>query len=218
MRVRRPVAGPGCFAAALALLLPALAHADLYSWVDEQGNLHFSNVERPKKAAQGPDVESFGGQPAVVMVLPDGKARTLYPVEVTRYDEILHRAAAHYRLPFAYLKAVAKVESNFNPRAVSRADAKGLMQLMDGTAALLAVEDPFDPEQAIFGGARYLRMLANEFGGDLELTTAAYNAGPERVRRSKGVPKIEETMRYVERVLTLYALYRKREGEGRDGT
>jgi hypothetical protein len=198
---------------ALSVLGVTPARAEIYSWVDDSGVLHFTDVD-PRHLAgamkpyAGPDTESFGGQPPVVQELPGGNERTLFPVHVTRYDEILQRAAEHYRLPFAFLKAIAKVESNFNPRAVSRADAKGLMQLMDETAARLAVDDPFDPEQAIFGGARYLRMLANRFHGDLSLTAAAYNAGPLRVEQAKGVPKIEETQRYVERVLKLYQHYR----------
>lgn len=203
------------------LAAPVAAQADIYSWVDAQGNLHFSNVKNgslPSGAAvmqayDGEDAEYFGGEPPLILVLENGEKRTLYKVDVDRYDAIFRRAAEHYNLPFAFLKAVAKVESNFNPHAISRADAKGLMQLMDGTAALLGVTDAFEPEQAIFGGARYLRMLANMFDGDLTLTTAAYNAGPERVKKSRGVPKIEETQRYVERVLQIYRHYRGREGE-----
>jgi hypothetical protein len=204
-----------CVLALAVIFAPRFAAAEIYSWVDEQGELHFSNLptnDARVKRYGGVDVESFGGNPPVVIVLEGGQERTLFPVEVTTYDDLFRRAAEHYRLPFAFLKAVAKVESNFNPRAISRAAAKGLMQLMDETCVRVDVSDPFDPEQAIFGGARYLRMLANEFGGDLVLTTAAYNAGPERVRRVGRVPSIEETTKYVERVLKLYRYYQNREG------
>jgi soluble lytic murein transglycosylase-like protein len=85
------------------------------------------------------------------------------------------------------------------------------MQLIDPTARRMKVEDPFDPRQNIFGGARYLRLLANQFDGDLVRTTAAYNAGPERVRRAGGIPNIRETRRYVRRVLEMYRHYRLQE-------
>lgn len=210
--------------AVLALVLgPAsTARADIYGWVDKDGVLHFTNIDAkqqpaparaPAKKSGDVDVESFGGEGPLVLTLPDGEERKLYPLQATRYDPLIQRAADHYRLPFAFLKAIAKVESNFNPHAVSHADAKGLMQLMDGTAASLSVENPFEPEQAIFGAARYLRMLANEFDGDLSLTAAAYNAGPERVKKARGIPAINETVRYVERVLKLYRHY-QRHGSG----
>jgi soluble lytic murein transglycosylase-like protein len=198
----------------LLLFSSSAARAEVYTWVDADGVLHFSEVDGTKDgqylAYTESDVEGFGGQAPVVQMLRDGSKRTLYPADVTRYDQILQRAADHYRLPFAFLKAVAKIESNFNPRAVSHANAKGLMQIIDGTARSLSVEDPFDPEQSIFGGARYLRTLANMFEGDLALTAAAYNAGPERVKRTGGVPKIPETMRYVDRVIEMYRFYSRR--------
>lgn len=205
----------GAVAGAWGLLFAAApAQAEVYTWVDADGVLHFAEVDGTRDQSYlqyaESDLEGFGGQTPKVQVLSDGSKRTLYPADVTRFDPILRRAAEHYRLPMAFLKAVAKVESNFNPRAVSRANAKGLMQIIDPTARDLNVEDPFDPEQAIFGGARYLRTLANLFDGDLALTAAAYNAGPERVKKSGGVPKIPETMRYVERVLEMYRFYSKR--------
>ena len=199
---------------AVFLLWAPVVQAEVYTWVDADGVLHFAEVDgtldqRYQDYADS-DVEGFGGQRPKVQVLSDGSKRTLYAVNVTRYDHILERAAEHYRLPAAFLKAVAKVESNFNPKAVSSAQAKGLMQIIDGTARSLNVADPFDPEQSIFGGARYLRPLANMFDGDLALTAAAYNAGPERVKRAGGIPKIQETMRYVERVLEMYRFYSRR--------
>lgn len=204
------------WAVGLAVLfgLVTPAPAQVYTWVDADGVLHFAEVDGTKDASYqqytDSDLEGFGGETPVVQVLSDGSKRTLYRADVNRYDATLRRAAEHYRLPMAFLKAVAKVESNFNPRAVSSANAKGLMQIIDSTARLLNVQDPFDPEQSIFGGARYLRTLANLFDGDLALTAAAYNAGPERVKRAGGVPKIPETMRYVERVLEMYRFYEKR--------
>ncbi len=191
---------------------PSTAHADVYSWVDGEGVIHLTNV-RPNanfKPYVAEDSEGFGGERPIVMAMPGGRKRVLYRVNVSRFDDIFRRAAEHYRLPFAFLKAVAKVESNFNPRAVSHAQAKGLMQLIDSTAAAMRVADPFDPEQNIFGGARYLRVLANQFDGNMALVAAAYNSGPARVRRLGRIPRIRETQRYVRRVLQMYRHYRGR--------
>ena len=202
---------PALAAVCLGLAIPSAARAELYSWVDRDGVIHLTNIgpNANYRPYAGNDVEGFGGQKPVVLIVPTGRPRVLYPVNVSRFDPILHEAADHYRLPFAFLKAVAKVESNFNPRAVSRAQAKGLMQLIDSTAASMSVEDPFDPRQSIFGGARYLRILANEFGGNMALTAAAYNSGPARVKRLGRIPRIRETQRYVRRVLEMYRYYQR---------
>ena len=187
---------------------PATARAELYSFVDGEGRLHFTNVPGGEaRPYRGDDAEGFGGRQPIVIDLPGASETVAYPVDVDRFDAIISRAARHYDLPFAFVKAVAKVESNFNPRAISSARAKGLMQLMDATAASLEVRDVFDPEQNVFGGARYLRQLANQFDGDLALTAAAYNCGPDRVRRLGRIPNIRETKAYVRRVLQVYRHY-----------
>jgi len=204
---------------ALTLSLSASpARAEIYSWVDAQGGIHFTDVD-PKKAQKNPtrgavvrvgeETDGFGGQPPLIIKLEGGEERKLYAVDIAAYDDFFRGAAAHYKLPMEFLKAIAKVESNFNPRALSPKAAKGMMQLIDGTARFVDVSDPFDPEQAIYGGARYLRHLANQFAGDLTLTAAAYNAGPEAVRKFAGVPPYDETQRYVERVLFVYRHYRR---------
>jgi soluble lytic murein transglycosylase-like protein len=100
------------------------------------------------------------------------------------------------------------VESNYDPRAVSQTGAQGLMQLMPETALRMQVRDAFDPRENIFGGTRYLRVLANMFNGDLTLTVAGYNAGEAAVVRYAGIPPFEETQGYVTRVLTYYRRYR----------
>lgn len=194
---------------ALCWALPVAAD-ELYSWQDDEGVIHLTQVAPTThgKPYHGTDAAGFGGESPMVLVL-EGQPRVLYRVNVKRFDDLFSRAARHYRLPFAFLKAVAKVESNFNPQAVSPAGAKGLMQLIDETAAHLQVKDPFDPEQAVFGGARYLRLLANQFEGDMSLALAAYNAGPERVKRLGRIPNITETQRYVRRVLEMYRYYLK---------
>jgi soluble lytic murein transglycosylase-like protein len=121
------------------------------------------------------------------------------------FARAVQRAANYYQLPQPLVWAVIKAESNFRMDAQSPAGAQGLMQLMPGTADAMGVADSFDPDQNILGGARYLRYLANRFGGDLRLTVAAYNAGPGAVKRHGGVPPYRETRTYLERVLHFYA-------------
>lgn len=120
------------------------------------------------------------------------------------YREIIARACQENQVDWKLVAALIRVESNFNPRAVSPKGAQGLMQLMPSTQADLGVRDPFSPEENIRGGVRYLRWLLDAFQGDLELTLAAYNAGIRRVREVQAVPPIPETQRYVARILALY--------------
>lgn len=121
--------------------------------------------------------------------------------KVSPYLGHVKAAAARHGVPEELLHAVIRVESNFNPRAVSPRGARGLMQLMPATARELGVHDPFDPAANIDGGARYLRRLLEAFGHDVRLAVAAYNAGPMAVRRWGGVPRYRETEQYVPRVL-----------------
>lgn len=123
----------------------------------------------------------------------------------SRYDETIARAAAAHDLDPSLVKSVMLVESGFNPRAVSRKGARGLMQLMPATARMYGVSDVFDAGQNIEGGARYLTYLLNLYSGDLEQTLAAYNAGEGAVQKYGGIPPYDETQLYVHKTLT--ALY-----------
>lgn len=123
------------------------------------------------------------------------------PLPASLLSPIFERAASMYGLAPSLLWTVAQRESGLRPCAVSRAGALGLMQLMPETASWLGVSDPFDPEQSIHGGARFLRMLLDRFDNDLALALGAYNAGPGRVESYGGVPPFEETLDYVGTIL-----------------
>lgn len=122
-------------------------------------------------------------------------------IDASSMDDIFLKAAETYQVPVNLIKAVAKTESNFNPDAVSCCGAQGVMQLMPATAAGLGVTDPFDAEQNIMGGTKYLSQMMDLYDGDVKLTLAAYNAGAGNVAKYGGVPPFKETQAYVERVM-----------------
>jgi hypothetical protein len=124
-----------------------------------------------------------------------------------KYDQVIRKIAEGYNVDRALVKAVIKVESNFNPTAVARAGAKGLMQLMPGTASILGVNDSFNPEENIRGGVRHLRYLLDLFKGDLQMVLAGYNAGENMVFLHHGIPPLKETQIYVQRVLRHFQDY-----------
>ena len=124
------------------------------------------------------------------------------------YEGLIREAAALYRIDAAVIRSVMQAESAFNPFAVSRTGAMGLMQLMPDVARAYEIEDPFDPRENIMGGARLLRKLLDSHHGNLELTLASYNAGPAAVARYGRVPPFRETRGYVKKVTTLIAFER----------
>lgn len=191
------------------------ARADIYACHNADGTIDYTNVRTPgRRCSRVVEGSSRAQRPSPSRAGRAGRARRprapADPARFRRYDGYIAEAAALYQLPIHFVRAVVKTESNFNPSVVSVDGAVGLMQLMPRTAASMGVRDPYDPRQNIFGGARFLRLLANRFGGDLVLTIAAYNAGPGAVERYRGVPPYAETQRYVRRVLGHY--YRLRAG------
>lgn len=120
-------------------------------------------------------------------------------------DEAIEQSARRHNVDPNLVRALVKVESNFNPNAVSRKGAMGLMQLMPFTARQLNVTNPFDPQQNVDAGVRHLKSLLEDFGGDVGLSLAAYNAGKGAVERSNGIPRYPETVNYVRRITSLYA-------------
>ena len=171
------------------------AIGDIYYYVDEEGVVHFSNV---------PTDERF----KFYM-----KERSSFPKEEgSAYEGLIREACERYGVDVALVKAMIKAESDFNPRAVSRRGAMGLMQLMPGTASLLKVRDSFDPRQNVEGGVRYIRYLLDKYRGDLVRALAAYNAGEGAVSSYGRIPPYPETQRYVQKVLRYYHEYR---GKGR---
>jgi soluble lytic murein transglycosylase-like protein len=185
---------------AVALSAAALpAQADIYAYTDQQGVAHFSNVptdaryalvmKSPPEPASGPDARLTGD----------------WHTRAASYAALINRAAQRAALQPALVRAVIAVESAFNPRAVSRAGAQGLMQLHPRTAKRYGVGDAFDPEQNVRGGTRYLSDLLRRYDNNLELALAAYNAGEDAVDRyGRHVPPYRETREYVPAVLRLY--------------
>jgi soluble lytic murein transglycosylase-like protein len=181
------------------LALPAAARPPLHTWTDKDGVLHVEDVPPSRRARTAPR-KTAPPTEAATAKRPDRwwEKRSDAPP-----DEI-DRAAAIHNIPAELVRAVIWAESAGDAGAISTAGAIGLMQLMPRTAGEMYVEDPVDPAQNIMGGTRYLRWLANQFNGDMILTLAAYNAGPDAVRKYGGVPPFEETRQYVRRVLAYY--------------
>ena len=122
-------------------------------------------------------------------------------------DSLIEQYSAKNGLDSAFVKAVIKQESGFQPKVTSHCGAMGLMQLMPATASSLGVKDAYDPEQNIAGGTKYLKGLLDRFGGDKSLALAAYNAGPNAVAKYNGIPPYKETQNYVKNIMSMYQKY-----------
>ena len=195
-----------------------------YAYTDANGVLHVTNVPGRRQGdwALYKSLEGSGGDDvARGRASGSGTAAQRTPVRLDaerlhRFDGFIRAAAQRYQLPESLLRAVIHTESNYYAQAVSRAGAVGLMQLMPKTAKALGVHDPHDPGQSIHGGARYLRLLANRYDGDMVLVLAAYNAGAGNVERYGGVPPFSETRAYVRSVLRRYYAYERQDQLGVD--
>jgi hypothetical protein len=184
--------------AALVLAGSGISRAEtLFSYVDENGVRIFTNIA-PKGPVQ--DLKMSGQPlPATGNTLPGGNRKTDVP-----YDLIIDKYAEEYRLDPALVRSMIATESSFNPKAVSRKGAQGLMQLMPSTAARHGVRDAFNPEENIRGGMKHMRFLLDTFGNDLNLSLAAYNAGENLVQRLGRIPDFKETHDYVRSIKQRY--------------
>lgn len=192
------------------LLLPILlfalapsAKADIYTYTDANGIVHFSNARENKNdkivVAMQRDEYRSGPVRSQVRISQDGK---------NRYAPLVEEAARIYQVDAALLHAVISAESGYNPAAISNKGAVGLMQLMPETARRYGVENSLDPEQNIRGGTKYLSYLLQMFNNNLELAVAAYNAGENAViRHGYSIPPYRETLAYVPKVLKLQKKY-----------
>ena len=169
-------------------------YGDIYRYIDENGVMHFTNT--PTSSTQN----------FKLFLREKPKINPRYSSK--KYDDIIANAAQQHGVSFSLLKAIIKAESDFDPKAVSKKGAKGLMQIMPENFKPLGINDPFDPRQNINAGARYFKQMYDRFKGKLALSLAAYNAGPTAVERYNTVPPYEETEEYVEKVLKYYYNYK----------
>jgi soluble lytic murein transglycosylase-like protein len=178
---------------------PGLAKADVYSFTDPGGIEHFSNVPSDSR------YKLLIASPSDAVV-SSAKVRTVdWPAQSAKYDGLIRGAAEAATIQAALVRAVIVVESGFNPLALSKRGAIGLMQLLPATARRYGVKDIYDPEQNVRAGAHYLSDLLARFDSNMELALAAYNAGEEAVERyGRRIPPYQETLNYVPRVMRIY--------------
>lgn len=181
---------------AVMIALPLSAMGAIYGYVDEHGIYHFANTRPP--AGKGYHIIITGSESDEPVTDPTTLLRN------STYDRLIRHHSEINGLDYRLVKAVMMAESRGNPTAVSHKGARGLMQIMPDTGRDLALRNPFDPEENIQAGARYLKTLYGLFKGDLELVLAAYNAGPQKVMERMAVPPINETISYVKRVKLYY--------------
>lgn len=170
------------------------ATGDIYMYRDPDGVMHFTNTP---------------SSPNYRVYIRTHKPRFYRPPNVNKYDRIIQEASRRHGVDFCLVKAIIQAESSFNPRAVSKKGARGLMQIMPENFATLNIKDPFDPLQNIMGGTRYFRALYDRYDGKLALSLSAYNAGPTIVDRYQRIPPYPETERYVDKVMRFYRHYKK---------
>lgn len=192
----------------ILILIATAANAEIYKYVGDDGEVIFTDIPPQKKfekTATKAEKESVIHK-AVYKKSEPSKAvnKKQYNSHKEDFRHIIDKKSKEHEIDASLIAAVIRAESNGNRFAVSKKGAMGLMQLMPMTAYELRVRDPFDPEDNIDGGVRYLRYLLERFKGDLTLALAAYNAGPTVVERHGNVPPITETKQYVKKVLSMY--------------
>jgi soluble lytic murein transglycosylase-like protein len=186
----------------LSFTCPESAIAGIYSFADTNGTLHYTNK---------PNNSQYAGM-QLVGYIPERSDHQMRSRNSKRFSPLVEKAAREHEIDQALLHAVITVESGYDPHAVSRRGAVGLMQLMPQTARRYGVRNIRDPAQNIQGGARYLRDLMGKFDNDLTLALAAYNAGEEAVvQYGNRVPPFRETLNYVPKVLDIYRRYQPTE-------
>jgi soluble lytic murein transglycosylase-like protein len=171
-------------------------HADIYMYIDENGVMHFTNAPTSNEHEY-----------KVYIKERTAVSQNFYATK--KYDHFISDAAEQTGVDSRLLKAMIKAESDFDPRAVSRKGAMGLMQIMPENFKMLELENPFDPWENINAGARYFQQLYKRFNGQLALSLAAYNAGPTAVDQYKSIPPYQETEEYVRRVLRYYRTFKQ---------
>jgi soluble lytic murein transglycosylase-like protein len=201
MRLHRTLA---TFVFSLAVLMTDAALATVYTFTDASGVTHFTNMPSDPRYA------GMARAPLRASAYKSVKTYSGYPTASDRYAPLVKKVAREHSLDQALLQAMIAAESGFDPRAVSRKGAIGLMQLMPETARRYGVRNLYDPAENIQGGAKYLRDLMRKFNNDLSLTLAAYNAGEDAIiQYGNRIPPYRETLQYVPRVLTLYRQYQR---------
>jgi len=184
----------------ICLLMVGPACADIYRYEDDDGIIHFTDAPTDKR------FKVFMRDLKKDRLLRT-KLQLASSVNPAEFDQIISTCAAKYGVSPSLIKAVIHAESGYNPNAISRKGASGLMQLMPGTARSLKVSNSFDPKDNVEGGVKYLRFLLDTFRGDVSLAVAAYNAGLNKVAKYGGIPPYNETRTYVNRVLSYMQSY-----------
>jgi soluble lytic murein transglycosylase-like protein len=197
--------------AAALCVSAAPAFADIYSFKDERGVVHFTNIPPTDKRYKM--IRREAGSTAPAPVAANGPVYMPSQATIQRFSNIIDAAAQLHGVDSALVHAVISAESGYNPGALSKAGARGLMQLMPATAQRYGVQNIMDPSENIHGGVKYLKDLIQMFQGNLELAVAAYNAGENAViRYGHKVPPYAETVNYVPKVLGFYKKFQVRKG------